>query len=158
MKRVRILAVLFALILAVTLLPAAVSADNGSELCWEYAPQLTNDTFRYLDEIYIQKYPAMALRWTQGTNADKQVLQKLADIITEDCKTDREKAEAVAGWIGRNIRYQEGSGLFYAIDVFYAREGNCASYAQLMQTLMRLEGIPAVYGDGYRMDTKAVTV
>lgn len=158
MKRVRILAVLFALILAVMLLPVAVSADNGSELCWEYAPQLTNDTFRYLDEIYIQKYPAMALRWTQGTNADKQVLQKLADTITAGCKTNREKAEAVAGWIKRNIRYQEGSGYFYAIDVFYAREGNCASYAQLMQTLMRLEGIPAVYGDGYRMDTKSMTV
>lgn len=71
----------FSWVLAVLLLICCIcmqaSAVQGSDLCYQYTPQMTDNTFRYLDEIYISKYPAMGLRFRSGTDADRQRLQKL---------------------------------------------------------------------------------
>ena len=158
MKQWKLLPVFLLLVVLLGVLAVPASAVSGSDLCYKYTPQMTENTFRYLQEIYIEKYPQMGLRWTQGTAEDKQVLQRLADIITEGCTTDEQKAEAIAGWLKRNIEYGENYRPFYAADVFYARKANCAGYAQLMQTLLRLSGIPAVWGDGFAMDTQVITV
>ena len=54
----RILSMLIVLILCVTLLPAGAKAAqiNGDDPCYKYTPQIVEDVFRYLDEIYVQKY------------------------------------------------------------------------------------------------------
>lgn len=158
MKKTQYVSLLLILAVLVGMLCVNVSAVSGSDYCYHYTPQMTENTFRYLNEIYIEKYPQAALRFEEGTQQDRQDLQHLANIITQGCATDSEKASAIASWIKRNIEYSEGSTNFYAADVFYAREGNCASYAQLMQALLRLLDIPAVWGDGFAMDTQAVTV
>ena len=158
MKRIRILLLLLVVVLVCFCLPGKAQAVSGSEKCYVYTPQMTENTFRYLQEMYIERYPEMGLRWTTGTESDRQALIRLADVITEGCTTDGQKASAIAGWILRNIEYVEETPLFYAADVFGYRKGNCASYAQLMLTLLRLEGIPATWGDGFRMDTQQVTV
>lgn len=158
MKKTRLLLLLLAVLMVLVYLPGRAQAVSGSEKCYVYTPQMTENTFRYLQEMYIEKYPQMGLRWTTGTESDRQALIRLADVITEGCTTDGQKASAIAGWVKRNIEYVEETPLFYAADVFGYRKGNCASYAQLMLTLLRLEGIPATWGDGFRMDTQSVTV
>lgn len=158
MHKIRGFSWVLAVLLFISCICMQVSAVQGSDLCYQYTPQMTDNTFRYLDEIYISKYPAMGLRFRSGTDADRQRLQKLSDQITQGCTTDLQKAQAIAAWMKRNVRYVESSSNFYAMDVFYGREGNCAGYAILMEALLRLEGIPAVWGDGFRMETQKVTV
>ena len=158
MKQWKLLPVFLLLVVLLGVLATPASAVSGSDLCYKYTPQMTENTFRYLQEIYIEKHPEAALCFEEGTQQDQQDLAHLADVITQGCATDEEKAAAIAGWIARNIEYDEYAGTFYAADVFYARKGNCAAYAQLMQALLRLEGIPAVWGDGFRTNTQELKV
>jgi hypothetical protein len=158
MKQWKLWPVFLLLVVLLGALAVPAGAVSGSDLCYKYTPQMTENTFRYLQEIYIEKHPEAALCFEEGTQQDQQDLAHLADVITQGCATDEEKAVAIAGWIARNIEYDEYAGTFYAADVFYARKGNCAAYAQLMQALLRLEGIPAVWGDGFRTNTQELKV
>ncbi len=123
----------------------------------EITPQRVQDTFDYLDEHYVKNHPEQALMVYTGTAKDKEVLKTLAETITAGCTTDREKANAIDSWLQRNIYYDVATSA-YASDTFYRREGNCLSYANLMQFLLRSLGIPAVMGDGWRGDMKTSTV
>ena len=165
MKLHRLTAFVLVLVMVFALLPAAVPAQavEETDLAITYTREMTDNIFRYLDEVYIGKYPQLGLRWTHGKESDKQTITKLAQIITQGCTTDREKADAILGWIQRNIRYDvDYGGVVYSIDVFYARAATCAGYAMLMQDLLRMSGIPAVFGDGVRgnssMNMETMTV
>lgn len=153
MKR-RILAILLAVIMLLPQLTAPAAAADGS--CYDDTPQMVRDTLQYLDEIYRDAYPEMALQLSYGTDEDKQVLKTMADIITADCGTLREKADAVCEWILKNMKYSLSESA-YSIDAFYSRVGNCMSYAQLMQDFLRLEGVPAVMAEGWRGEMKRLT-
>ena len=120
-------------------------------------PQRVEDTFAYLDELYVQKYPEAALLVNTGTREDREVLKKLAQTITKGCTTDTEKANAIDAWLRRNIVYEVNTSAF-ASDTFYRRTGNCLSYANLMQFLLRSLGVPAVVGDGWRGNMAESTV
>ena len=139
-----------------TLRPGArtnLSRPQFTGKLYELSRQRVDDTFRYLDEMYVQQYPEAALTVNDMDEEDRQVLRTLAGIITKDCETDREKADAIASWVARNILYDVNSSA-YPNDTFYNRIGNCLSYAMLMQTLLRFSGIPAAWGDGWRGDMK----
>lgn len=126
--------------------------------CYTVTPQITEAAEKYLTQMYIQKYPEMGLEFCYGTGTDKKVLQTLADTITKGCSTPKEMTQKIAEWTKRNIEYssyRDGT-YYYPIDVFYARKGNCAGFAQLMQHLMRLKGIKAVIGYGARGDMVTV--
>ncbi len=123
----------------------------------EITPQRVEDTFRYLDDFYVEAHPESALEIHYGTEEDRQILLTLAHVITKDCTTPKEKADAVSSWVARNIFYDVETSA-YASDTFYRREGNCLSYAFLIQTLLRSLGIPAVLGDGWRGDMETNTV
>ena len=120
-------------------------------------PQRVEDHFRYLDEVYVELHPEAALVVNTGDHRDQEVLKKLAETITEGCTTPTEKANAIDRWLYRNINYDVNTSA-YAYDAFYNRTGNCLSYANLMQFLLRSLGIPAVVGDGWRGDMKESTV
>ena len=98
----------------------------------EITPQRVEDTFRYLDDFYIDAHPEAALMNHYGTEEDRAVLLQLAQIVTEGCTTQKEMADAAANWIKRNIVYDVNTSA-YATDTFYRREGNCLSYAFLLQ-------------------------
>ena len=135
----------------------ALTRPDFEGMLYEITPQRVEDTFRYLEDFYEKAHPEMALQVHYGDDEDKQVLLTLAQIITKDCETDREKADAVANWVKGNIVYELNASA-YATDAFYDRQGNCLSYAFLIQTLLRLLEIPAVLGDGWRGDMKTNTV
>ena len=139
-----------------TLSPDYVRPDFDGCL-YEITPQRVEDHFRYLDEVYVELHPEAALVVNTGDRRDQEVLKKLAETITAGCKTNTEKANAIDRWIHRNIYYDVNTSA-YAYDVFYNRTGNCLSYANLMQFLLRSLGIPAVIGDGWRGDMKTSTV
>ena len=66
---------------------------------------LTEAVYDYLDEIYIEKYPEMGLRFKYGAPKDRQELQALADQITQGMTDDMAKAEAIVRWVRTNITY-----------------------------------------------------
>ena len=119
-------------------------------------PQLTDAVYDYLNEIYIEKYPKLGLEFSFGSKADKEVLQTLADKITKNCKTDKEKADAVVGWADRNVKYKSYTdGTYYfPIDVFYYRTGNCLGLGLFISQVLRLAGVPAVFCAGSRGDMR----
>lgn len=119
-------------------------------------PQLTDAAYDYLNEIYIEKFPELGLEFSFGSEADKAVLQTLADKITRNCKTDKEKAEAVVGWADRNVQYKSYTGgtYYFPIDVFYYRTGNCLGLGLFISQVLRLAGVPAVFCAGTRGDMR----
>jgi len=124
---------------------------------YDITPQRVADHFRYLDEVYVELHPEAALVVNTGDRRDQEALKTLAEAITKGCKTNTEKANAIDRWLYRNIYYDVNTSA-YAYDTFYNRTGNCLSYANLMQFLLRSLGIPAVVGDGWRGDMKESTV
>lgn len=130
------------------------SKEVNAASCYTMTPKMTDALYEYMTEIYIKKFPQMGLEICYGTTKDKQELQTLADVVTKNYSTNREKAREIAEWTNRNIEYASymfGTN-YYPMDVFRERKGNCVGYAQLMQTLMRSEGIPAVISYGMRGD------
>ncbi len=139
--------------------PNAMRPDFGGKLI-EITPQRVTDTFDYLNEVYIQDYPEAALILDVADETDRAAIQALAEEITAGCRTDRQKADAIDQWMlenNGNITYEVNASA-YANDTYYNRVGNCLSYANLMQAMLRSLGIPAVMGDGWRGDMKAMGV
>ena len=147
------LSFIVAAVMFLTALPLTASAETAAITM---TPAITDAVYDYLDEIYIGKYPELGLDFSFGSDADKEVLQTLADTITKNCSTDEEKAMAVAGWADRNIRYRSytaNNGTYYfPIDVFYYREGNCLGLGLFISQVLRLAGVPAVFCAGTRGD------
>ena len=123
--------------------PNYVRPDYDGKLI-NITPQRVEDHFRYLDEVYVERYPEAALVVNTGDHRDQEVLKELAETITEGCTTPTEKANAIDRWLYRNIYYDPNTSA-YAYDAFYNRTGNCLSYANLMQFLLRSLGIPPLW-------------
>lgn len=134
--------------------PGDEIAENA---CYLYTPQMVEDTFRYLDEIYIEKYPELGLRWDRGVTADMRIFTAFAQQLTAGCTTDTEKVSAIYDWIVDNIRYEANCSPM-SVDVLYDGQGSCLGQALLLQDLCRMVGIPAIFGDGFRGNMKTFTV
>lgn len=148
------LSFILALVMIITAFPFVSFAVNNPAI--SMTPEITDATYSYLNEIYIEKFPELGLEFSFGTDADKAVLQKLSDILTKDCKTDEEKAKAVVGWADRNVRYKSyvENTYYFPIDVFYYRTGNCLGLGLFISQVLRLAGVPAVFCAGTRGDMK----
>ncbi len=150
-----------ALILVISMLcptyGCIVSADTGS-LYETTTKALVSDSINYLNEVYLKKYPELGLTIYHGTMNEKAILKKLADIITKNAKTDKQKADAIYDWIVANIKfYAEASA--YSMDTFYSRKGNCVSNSNLMADLLKLSGVKCAVIFGYGEDmTKLKTI
>ena len=132
-------------------------AYDENALVSEFTPQIVEDTYRYLDEIYLEKYPEFGLSTVFGSELDNTQLQNLADAIAQGCETDREKAYAVYEWINRNLVYDE-TAYDYPIDVFMTRRGICNGYAMFMRDLLRKMGVKAVASNGWQNNMYLVTM
>ena len=72
--------------------------------CIDVTKTYKNNTIKYLNEVYTEKYPELALRLTYGRDEDKKAIGHLAEEITKDLKTDKEKADAMM----QELRKKEG--------------------------------------------------
>ena len=153
---IRTAAVFFVMLFCI-LLPVTTRADSlkDKDPCYKISPKITEATYKYLNEIYLEKYPSQGLAFWYGSGADQKVLQKLSDTITAGCTTPAQKADAISHWAKRNINYDINASGF-PMDVFYSRKGNCQGYSQLITRLLRLAGVPAVDCAGWIGDMKKV--
>lgn len=160
MKLHRLTALVLALVMVFALLPAAAPAQavESDDVCIQYTGLMVENTFRYLNEIYIETYPELGLRWNYGMEEDKRIMTEFVRSLTEGCATDREKVDAIISWIVKNIDYEENCNALYSYDVLYDGVGNCLGQAMLMQDMCRVAGIPAVWGDGKKGDMASMTV
>lgn len=90
-------------------------------------------------------------------DTDKEVLKKLAQMITKDCTSETEKADAIVRWVGRNIKY-DTSASSYSPQVFYTRKGDCYGDTMLITDLCKLSGLRAAVVDGWKADLTKWTV
>lgn len=135
------------------------ASAKGGTYCIEATPEVSEKAYEYLDEIYIEKYPTLALEFPFGTEGDRKVLKAAADKITAGAKNDREKVRGIVSWVSKNIEYRSmtsSEGYLYAIDTYYNKKGNCVGTSQLILNLCRLSGIRAVMCCGPRGDMKKV--
>ncbi len=154
-KAIGILFLVLALFVSGVSLPVTARAEEAPK-CIEISPGVHQAAFDYMQEIYTEKYPEMALRFKYGTEQDRLEFETLANIITEDTSSDLEKVQALILWTNRNIKYDVNSSA-YPTDVFHHRIGNCLGYALFISQLLRLEGIPSVAVDGWRADMTLFT-
>ena len=149
---IRTFALIFALAITLTA-PFSVMAFDYYGKCIDVTKTYKNNTIKYLNEVYTEKYPELALRLTYGRDEDKKAIGHLAEEITKDLKTDKEKADAIAHWVKDNIAYRTMYSAF-PMDSLYDRIGNCMSYAILIQDMLRSLKIPAAHGGGFLGDMK----
>ena len=152
-KPARLVAPLAALLLAAIML--ALPAQAQATAAYTVSPKMNEAALGYMNEMYVQKYPAMGTEIMYGSFRDKTVLKKLAGIITSGKATPEAKCTAIVKWASRNIKYQAMGVSSYPIDVFATRTGNCYGYACLMQQLMRESGVTAVVCGGYMGDMQS---
>ena len=143
-------------IIMVGLLFIAPSSVRAEAFAYSVTPDVNKAATKYMTEMYIQNHPEMGKEICYGSPSQIDVLRELAGKITSGVSGAGKKADAIARWVKRNIRYVSMSEYQYPFDVLCARESNCYGDAYLMQTLMRLSGIPAVVGAGQRGDMKKV--
>ncbi len=149
-KTIRFLAFISLLVILFSAIP--VSAKT-SGYCIEATPAITDATYKYLNDIYIDKYPEFALEYSFGSDRDKNALKKLSDSITLGLSNDKEKVNAIVNWVDKNIEYvsyTSGEAEYFAIDTYYEKKGNCLGIAQLIIHLCRLSNIKAVMCGGTR--------
>ncbi|MBR3595569.1 MAG: hypothetical protein IKL47_01120 [Clostridia bacterium] len=150
----RVLSLVITLVIIITAFPVAAFASETAAI--SMTPDITDATYSYLNEIYIEKFPELGLEFSFCSAADKEVLQKLSNILTAECKTDKEKADAVVGWADRNVKYKSyvETTYYFPIDVFYYRTGNCLGLGLFISQVLRLAGVPAVFCAGTRGDMR----
>ena len=85
------------------------------------------------------------------TDATRELVKE----IVKDAETDYEKAQAIERYLRENYRYTmdvesvpEGRD-FVDYFLFESKEGYCTYFATAMAVMLRLEGIPARYVEGY---------
>ena len=71
----------------------------------EITPQRVTDTFDYLTEFYVEKHPEAALIYNIADETDRNAIHRMAQLITEGCTTDKQKADAIEVWLDNNITY-----------------------------------------------------
>ena len=118
--------------------------------------QNTANSLSWMPRVYMSTLPgqeAWAERFAQRVAAKAVVtpsLQKLADHITENLQSDRDKARAVYDWVRQNLRYVAvyvGTGGFEPNtvgDILRNRYGDCKDHMLLLITLLKATGIEAV--------------
>ena len=93
-KTQRFLAGIFLLaVLLLGLMPVSTKAAalKATDPCYKITPQLTSASWKYIDEIYRQKYPDLGLTNWFLSDADGEVLQNLSDTITKGLTSPSQK-------------------------------------------------------------------
>ena len=87
-----------------------------------------------------------ATRWNEE-------VENLAETISADCNTDKERIDSFYYWLIDNIEYDYGYNEFFqyfdAEKTLNTRKGLCYDYANLFAAFCRSQGIPCYVVDGY---------
>lgn len=84
-------------------------------------------------------------------------LQDIIEQVTKDCKTDYEKCRAIHDWVCANIWYDmdaflsDQSSYKSPAQMLKEKRGVCSNYTELLNTMLRMAGIPAKEVDGFAL-------
>ncbi len=153
--KVTILLVICSMIISTGISKVDASSNSLYNL---YTKTLVSDSIKYLNEVYLKKYPNLGLTLKYGTLEEKAIIKNLAKDITKNSKTDLEKSNAIYNWILKNIKFSEKSSA-YSMDALYEKKGHCMSYSNLMTDMLKSIGIKCAVVGGIGEDmTKETTV
>ncbi len=138
--------------------PAAQFSDAPSYAYYE--PHIIIQVVSYKDENgklinYLGNIDDL-YKWNYGfisklDNTKESYLKQLADSLTTNCNTPREKAAKIYQWVQGHIKYiafEDGLEGFVprrAIDVCNKRFGDCKDMASILTALLQLEGLNAYF-------------
>lgn len=100
-----------------------------------------------LDDLYKWNYNFIS----RLENTKEQSLKYLADSLTANAATEREKAQRIYAWVQANMKYvafEEGIEGFVprrAVDVYNRRFGDCKDMASILTALLQLAGLKAYF-------------
>lgn len=77
-----------------------------------------------------------------------KIIKDFAISLTKNCKTEREKIDAIYDWIVANIKYSDPATYYTSYEVFESRSAVCAGYTNLMHDMLCAVGIPSFYTRG----------
>lgn len=104
----------------------------------------------YLNQIYATN-KSFSTRIDHAQQSDVEAFKKMAGIITEGCKTDKQKVDAIAKWVKNNITYDTNTSS-YSCAVFKTRRGDCLGMTSLICDFCRVLGMPAAGVAGWKAD------
>lgn len=84
-------------------------------------------------------------------------LQDIIEQVTKNCKSDYEKCRAIHDWVCSNIWYDMDAFLSNRIpnktlaQILSDKRGVCADYTTLLNTMLRMAGIPSKEVDGFAL-------
>jgi transglutaminase-like putative cysteine protease len=116
--------------------------EPGAVSTLDYSPMIVGSTFR--------DYGALAAAYDARARAKAAVtptVRKLADQLTGNLNSPRDKARGIYNWVATNIQYVGndvgvGSVVPHAADLVIAnRMGDCKDHATLLQALLAAKGI-----------------
>ena len=150
----KVVTLILALCIVISTAPSAYAQDDPAD-----SPDLSNAqaAVEYLNAYY--REGEAGTEYLYGSDADKDVIEKLAGVILEGSNAleqeQRDPARLFSEWVRENIKYiqddaQAASVPESAIDTFYRREARCFGIAQLISQLLRTQDIPAAVGVGRR--------
>ncbi len=77
-----------------------------------------------------------------------RIIKDFTISLTKNCKTEREKIDAIYDWIVANIEYSDPAVFYTSYEVFESRSAVCAGYTNLMHDMLCAVGIPSFYTRG----------
>ena len=87
-------------------------------------------------EVY--RLPSTESHYISSTHYD---YSKVAGSLTEGCKTDFEKIEAIYDWMTRTIAYDTSYSIHTADECFDQRKGVCQAYCELFYRIAEAAGV-----------------
>lgn len=142
-KTQRFLAGIFLLaVLLLGLMPVSTKAAalKATDPCYKITPQLTSASWKYIDEIYRQKYPDLGLTNWFLSDADREVLQNLSDTITQGALFPFPKSQRHRP-VGQNKHHLRHHRLQFSNRRILQPQRRLQGYSMLMTALMRFAGI-----------------
>ena len=92
---------------------------------------------------------AAYLAATKNCNVNDDKIKKLVTKLTKDCKTDKEKANAIYKYVRDTVSYSFYYDTKYgATGTLKSKAGNCVDHAHLVIAMARCAGLPARYVHG----------
>ena len=107
-------------------------------------------------EVFSKDKPLEAALWkTHNVQADNVSVRKLAERVTEGCKSDYERAAAIHDYICDNFYYDHDMAqmdviaIGNALEIIASNRGLCSGYANAYAAMCRSLNIPCVVVTGY---------
>lgn len=145
----------------ITMLIGATAAVHGATDPLDaklstYSLKENQAIFDYLQKVYTEKSPGLALETMYLSPSDESKVKRLGTKIVGAATSNSAKFNKIVEWAEANIEYESEAEAF-PMDVIYHGKANCWGYAQIISAIARSQNIPCVPVSGFRGDVSWFT-